>query len=173
MERLFPTTKGMTAEAAAAEIGRWIFLSFPQEVVQKIPAAILLELDLVNPAGLAAKGLAAVLKWWNKLSAEGLVSHAVREYPVSSEIERAWRKCCRSREIQEVLADLDRVEQEIRRSNLCRDGWFRLEKLLGGGRNRDGTMIARKLIEGGYRTNESATEKLGSGVNEFLRRHGS
>lgn len=172
-ETFFPNVKGMSPDEAAAAIGRWIFKAFPRELVEKIPAAVLLEIDLDNPSGKAGEGLAAVLEWWNRLAAEKLVSHSVRVNPVSYEIRKAWRACCLNREIQETLQDLSIVEREIRRSELCREGWFRLEKLLGGSRNREGTMIARKLIEGGYRTNESAAEKLGSGVNEFLRRHGS
>ena len=112
-------------------------------------------------------------RWWNALREEGLVSAGVNKERPSSAIRRAWKRCQRSSEVRELLAQRDALEDRIRKSTFCREGWFRLEKLLGA-KNRDGELIVRKLLEGGYVSNrrgeaEGADKKL-TEARERLRK---
>lgn len=94
------------------------------------------------------------LIWWNSLKSESLVPAGVDEDEPSQGVTKAWKRVKQhtkeGRQLRQMLADRDAIEQEIRLSSFCRENWFRLEKLLGG-TNRDGEVIIRKLLDGGYR----------------------
>ncbi|MBN2579132.1 MAG: hypothetical protein JXB10_09090 [Pirellulales bacterium] len=100
------------------------------------------------------------LRWWNALHEDGMVSAGVNEERPSEAVRKAWKRCQQNREIRELLARRAALEDRIRKSTFCREGWFRLEKLFGA-KNRDGELIVRKLLEGGYgqrRAHEAPTE---------------
>jgi hypothetical protein len=89
------------------------------------------------------------LRWWNALHKEGLVPAGVNEESPSEAVRIAWKRSQRISEVRELLAQRDALENRIRKSTFCREGWFRLEKLLGA-KNRDRELIVRKLLDGGY-----------------------
>lgn len=93
--------------------------------------------------------LRILISRWNAWADEGLVPHQAKTQPVSAAVLKAWGKAQRNGELQEALARLDEIEAAIRGSPFCREGWFRLEKLVAG-TNADGELILLKLIEGGY-----------------------
>lgn len=158
------------SRAAADDLARWLIDSgVPRNVMLALPAAVVeaCECDAGTPR---ADDLAAVLSWWNGLHDEGLVPHGVRTFRLSAEIRRAWKTWCSSAELQEEWRDLARIEEEIRASSFCREGWFRLEKLLGGHANRDGCPIIRKLLDGGYRDG-AKRQAADNPFAEFARRH--
>jgi hypothetical protein len=93
--------------------------------------------------------LMAVITRWNAWADEGLVSHHAKTLRVSAAVLKAWGKSQQNAELRETLARLDEIEAAIRGSPFCREGWFRLEKLLAGS-NKDGELILLKLIDGGY-----------------------
>ncbi|KKM98623.1 hypothetical protein LCGC14_1156060 [marine sediment metagenome] len=89
------------------------------------------------------------LQWWNRMHTEGLVSAGVDENKPSQAVAGSWKKSQADAEVRDLLADRDQIEQRIRASQFCREGWFRLEKLFGR-RNKDKELILRVLVEGGY-----------------------
>ncbi len=86
---------------------------------------------------------------WNTLATEGLVPHSAESDPPSKAVLKAWAKSQRVPELRDALPRLTEIETAIRGSPFCREGWFRLEKLIAG-TNKDGEFIALKLIDGGY-----------------------
>ncbi|MBU2025995.1 hypothetical protein KJ912_04665 [Patescibacteria group bacterium] len=88
-------------------------------------------------------------EWWNALHERGLVSHGTN-VPPGEAIRKAHGRLAKSKELRQLLTDRDALEEAIRGSPFVNDGWFRLEKLLSG-KNKDGELIARKLLDGGYR----------------------
>ena len=90
------------------------------------------------------------LEWWNELHQEGLVSAPVRTAKPSKAIVAAWKKAQADPEVREFLADREALADQIRASEMCREGWFRLIRLFGK-HNKDGELIVQKLFEGGYR----------------------
>lgn len=89
------------------------------------------------------------LQWWNRMHAGGLVPAGVDENKPSQAVVGNWKQSQADAEVCELLADRDRIEQRIRGSQFCREGWFRLEKLFGR-RNKDKELILRILLDGGY-----------------------
>ena len=109
------------------------------------------------------------LRWWNALHEEGMVPTGVNEERPSEAVRKAWKRVQRIREIRELLAQRTALENRIRKSTFCREGWFRLEKLFGA-KNRDGELIVRKLLEGGYeQRKEQASNDLEAGRREQAR----
>ncbi len=98
------------------------------------------------------------LGWWNGLQSDGMVSSRVNEERPSEAVRMAWKRSQRSREIRELLAQRLALEDRIRKSVFCREGWFRLEKLLGA-KNRDHELIVRKLLDGGYQDSRGSHSK--------------
>lgn len=97
--------------------------------------------------------------WWNRLKAAGLVPAGVNAASPSDAVRKGWAKCQRIPELRALIKDLDRLEAEIRLADICREGWFRLEKLLGA-KNRAGAFIVEVLAEGGYRTSRKGSGQL-------------
>lgn len=87
--------------------------------------------------------------WWNGLRAEGLVPAKVETEPPSGEVVRGWRRLKKSASLRALCADKDAIATAIRSSPFCQEPWFRLEKVLGG-KNRDGALIVKRLLDGGY-----------------------
>lgn len=115
------------------------------------------------PAGGCPPELARLIGWWNDLRGKSLVHSGVSADPPSEAVRKGWSRVQRSALLREKLADLERLTDSIRKSSLCRDGWFRLEKLLGG-KNRDGELIVVKLLEGAYEDkNGKSTHTPGPG----------
>lgn len=135
---------------AAGDVARWLASRLPPHLLVELPLA-LAEAQSPGQAVPRLSDLLQVVEWWNGLAREKIVPHSVRAEPVSAEILRAWRKWCKTPELQALWRDLTAIEQEIRVSVMCRDGWFRLEKLIGGANNKDGLLILKKLLDGGYR----------------------
>jgi hypothetical protein len=101
--------------------------------------------------------LRSIIDWWNGLRAEGLVPHAVG-VDSNEAVCRAWERVQQSTLLHQSLADLPRLAAEIRQAPICREGWFRLEKLLGG-RNPDREYVIIKLLQGGYRARGKHRER--------------
>jgi hypothetical protein len=79
-------------------------------------------------------------------------------------VTKAWKKSQTDPEIRTLLADRSAIATAIERSNFVREGsWFRLEKLLVG-RNKDGELIVRLLIDGAYANKQRRTANTGPGV---------
>lgn len=91
------------------------------------------------------------LDWWNGLKREQLVAAGVDSESPSEAVLNGWRRVETDPALRSLLLDRDALEREIRASEFCREGWFRLEKLFGA-KNRDRELIVRKLIEGAYRS---------------------
>ena len=99
--------------------------------------------------------------WWNAMFDRGLVGARVRADEPSKAITRAWRRSRSDPETRELLADRPAIEAAIAASEfITAAGWFRLEKLFGG-RNADGELIVRKLLENGYK-DDKRNGKAGS-----------
>lgn len=138
----------LDAISGAKLVSEWLNRNMPPALVSHL-AAVLQER---TETGIVAQDqLRMVLEWWNRLADDGAVSHRVNVNKPNKEIVKAWRTFTKDVDLQDTLQDLDIVGEEIRRSPFCRAGWFRLEKLIGGGKNRDGTPIAVKLMDGGFR----------------------
>lgn len=99
--------------------------------------------------------LLRVIEWWNSLKANALVHSGASASPPSVEVARGWNRVKKAAVLRNALADLPRIADEIAASPICREGWFRLEKLLGG-KNRDGAYVVTKLLEGAYRASAPA-----------------
>jgi DNA replication protein DnaC len=100
------------------------------------------------------------LAWWNGLHASKLVAAGVNQNKPNQTVQRAWKRCQNNRDVKEMLADPEKIRREIELSSFCQAaGWFRLEKLFGG-TNKDGELILRKLLEGGFRDDQSKNRKL-------------
>ncbi len=108
------------------------------------------------------------LQWWNRMHTEGLVPAAVNEGRPSQAITGSWKKSQADAEVRELLADRDQIEQRIRASDFCREGWFRLAKLFGG-RNKDRELIVQVLLDGGYE--DGNRKKPGAAVGASGRVH--
>jgi len=110
-------------------------------------------------------GLAKWIDHWNQWHSMGLVAASVRPQ-ASDALRKAWKRVSESKEVQELLRDPDAILGALKKSEFCRDGWFRLEKLLGG-KNRDGVFIVEKLLDGGYQSAPATSKKsvnVGPGV---------
>ena len=118
----------------------------------------------VPPEGGCPPELVRLIGWWNDLKSQALVKTGVSADPPSDAVRKGWTRVQTSALLREKLANLERLTDSIRRAPLCRDGWFRLEKLMGG-KNRDGEYILVKLLEGGYEDskNERASTRVGPG----------
>lgn len=90
------------------------------------------------------------IDWWNDLKREGLVAAGVSREPPSEAVKKGWSRVCRSKEVRTLLSDRDVLAREIAACPFLREGWFTLEKLLGG-KNRDGAYFAQRILDGGYR----------------------
>lgn len=95
-------------------------------------------------------------EWWNALHERGLVSASVN-LPPGQAVRKSHARLAKSAELRQLLSDRVALEASIRGSPFVNDGWFRLEKLLGG-TNRDGELIARKLLDGGFRDSKRTKE---------------
>ena len=102
--------------------------------------------------------LARLIGWWNSLKSEGLVQSGVTADPPSEAVRRGWSRVQRSALLREKLADVEKLTSAIRRASFCREGWFRLEKLLGG-KNRESEYIVVKLLDGGYEENSHVSSR--------------
>lgn len=141
-----------TAARAATDVAAWLSSRLPALVLQQLPIA--LAEQMAGAEGIPREAeLRFIIQWWNRLNAEGLVPHGVREKPIGGEIAKAWRAWCRDGHIQAMWRDPEEIERKIAASPMVRAGWFRLEKILRGAKNGDGTPILQKLIEGGYGDN--------------------
>ena len=163
------TAPPQQAETAATEVVQWLADVLPRDVLERLPAAIT---QHQGPRAIPRRAdLTAVLDWWNGLHADGLVPHAVKSARPSAEILKAWILWCRNPDLQQQWQDLAAVEEQIAASPFCREGWFRLEKLLGGRTNKDGCPIIQKLLDGGYRDGQSQDEAATDPFGEFVRRN--
>lgn len=106
------------------------------------------------PAGGCPPELLELIGWWNDLRAKSLVQSGVSADPPSEAVRKGWSRVQRSALLREKLADTEKLTHAISKASLCREGWFRLEKLLGG-KNRDGEYIVVKLLEGAYAGNRN------------------
>jgi hypothetical protein len=84
------------------------------------------------------------------------VPAGVNEKSPSKAVVQAYKRVAKSKELRDLFADREAIEKAIREAPFLRSGWFRLEKLFGGS-NREGELVIRKLLEGGY-----ADQKHGS-----------
>lgn len=98
------------------------------------------------------------LAWWNQLRDQSLVPCGVDARTPSAAVLKAWKKTERLPSVRKMLADRPAIEEAIRESGFCREGWFRLEKLFGA-KNRDGEYILRKLLDGGYRNSSRKSDE--------------
>lgn len=160
-----------TAQRAARDVAAWLASRLPPNVIQELPIALA---DLKAVDGIPRSDeLRFIIQWWNRLNAEGLVPHAVRESPVSKEIAAAWRAWCRDGDIQAMWRDVELIERRIATSTMVRAGWFRLEKILRGAKNTDQTPILQKLIEGGYDDNPHSNGETATATGwDAIRRFG-
>lgn len=101
------------------------------------------------PKGGCPPDLKPWIDWWNRLRADSLVSSSLDDDPPSQALIKSWGRAQKSAECRALLRRQDEIETAVRESPFCREGWFRLEKLFGG-TNRDGTLIIKKLLDGGY-----------------------
>ncbi len=151
-------------DTAAADLAAWLAATVPA-LWDRLPLALAATQTERDKAGNAIPryaDLMVVLQWWNKLAAAGLVSHTVRENPPSAEIVKAWKAWCKNPGWQAEWVDLSALELHIRKSSrMVLSGWFRLEKLLRNGANKDGCPIIQKLRDGGYydETTKPGTEQ--------------
>lgn len=103
------------------------------------------------------------LLWWNTLKACGLVAAAVNVDEPSQGSIAGWKRYQKSKALRGLLSDRDAIRREIEASGICREGWFEFGKLLGG-KNREGALIAERLMTGGYRDfNKRQAVRSGSG----------
>ena len=144
------------AELIAGQIVEFLRQSVPAAVLKAIPLAI-------SRTEIMPGRLREILVWWNGLADRKLVPHKVRIEKPSAEILEAWKVFQDNLTAQECLADLKRVESEIEKSELVRQGWFRLEKLLRGATNSGRIPICRVLIDGGYRGERSGFNRRSTG----------
>jgi hypothetical protein len=108
-------------------------------------------------------GLRPWLEWWNGLRAESLVPCGVDVEAPSQAIVKAWGRVEKSAQLRKMLADRAAIESQIRGSPFVwSSGWFRLERLFGGN-NKDGELILRKLLDGGYRQEKPTANTIGAG----------
>lgn len=92
-----------------------------------------------------------LLAWiarWNQWHQQGLVAASVRPQ-VSDGLRKAWKRVSSSKELSNLLSNPDAILDALKKSEFCRQGWFRLEKLLGGV-NKDRVYIVQVLLDGGY-----------------------
>ena len=101
--------------------------------------------------------LQSICKWWNTLRDAGLVTSGVNELKPSRAVLKGWRRVQKDPVLRQLAANRDDIEAAIRASPFTREGWFRLERLLGG-TNKDGEFIIRKLLDGGYRDTRSRAQ---------------
>lgn len=126
------------------------------------------------PAGGFPPELVELIGWWNDLRGKSLVQAGVTADPPSEAVRKGWERVQRSALLREKLADKEKLTSAIRAASLCREGWFRLEKLLGG-KNRDGEYIVVKLLDGGYADQETGNDdprNTARSLNAFLARGG-
>lgn len=90
-------------------------------------------------------------QWWNDLHEKRLVTSGVNVAKPSQAIVAGWKRVQKSAELREMLADRDAITRIIEWTPFLCEGWFRLERLLGG-KNKDGEYILRKLLDGGYKS---------------------
>lgn len=90
------------------------------------------------------------IDWWNDLKRDGVVASGVSREPISDAVKKGWRRVCQIKEVRRLLSDRDVLVKEIGACPFLREGWFTLEKLLGG-KNRDGAYIVQRIVDGGYR----------------------
>ena len=100
--------------------------------------------------------------WWNGLHDDKLVSARVTPANPSRGVLKGWGRVKRSADLRRLLDNRETLRKEIQGSSMCRQGWFRLEKLFGG-TNQDGELIVQKLLEGGYR-DETTSNTTGGRV---------
>lgn len=144
------------AAQIAGQIVEFLRRSVPAAVLNAVPLAI-------SQAEILPGRLREILVWWNGLADRKLVPHRVRIDKPSAEILAAWKAFKTNITAQECLADLGRVESEIEKSDIVRQGWFRLEKLLRGATNSGRIPICRVLIDGGYRGERSGFNRRSTG----------
>lgn len=159
---------------AAGDVARWLVSRLPPGVLVELPLA----LAMAQSPGQAVprlQELTLILEWWNGLAAEKYVPHAVKTEPVSMEILKAWTAWIKTPVVQAFWRDIPAIEARIRESTMCREGWFRLEKLLGGSRNAEKTLIIEKLLDGGYKTGADVPDTGGGwdAVRNFKDRYQS
>jgi len=107
--------------------------------------------------------LLLMIDGWNSLRAEGLVEAAARRDPPAKAVLNGWKRLKREPELRDCFEDIPALLEAIRRATFChRAGWFTLAKLFG--KNRDGELIARKILDGGYRDDgRQRTQRPGAG----------
>lgn len=88
------------------------------------------------------------LAWWNRLRAEKLVQVGVDAESPSAAVLAGWKRVEKYPEVRSCM-DPCGLEKAIRKSALCRQGWFTLPKLFGG-KNKVGELICQRLLEGAY-----------------------
>ena len=94
---------------------------------------------------------ASLLEWiafWNSLKAKGLVSAGASQVP-SEGVVKSWGRVKKSEELRGLLSDRQAIETKIQEQPFLLGGWFSLSKLFGG-KNTDGELIVRKILDGGY-----------------------
>lgn len=109
------------------------------------------------PSGVTDQCLLDWIAWWNDLKRDGVVSAGVSNNPPSEAVQAGWKRVCKSHELQAMLANREAIESEIRQSKFLGEGWFTLEKLLGG-KNRDKAYFVQRILDGGYRDSRPAAK---------------
>lgn len=90
------------------------------------------------------------IDWWNDLKREGAVAAGVSREPPSEAVRAGWKRVEKSKELRRLLGDRDALAEKIRESDFLKEGWFTLEKLLGG-KNRDRAYYVQRILDDGYR----------------------
>lgn len=90
------------------------------------------------------------VRWWNGLHERGLVHAGLSENPLSKGVVSGWGKVRKSKELQGLLSDRSKIEDEIRRSNLAQCTWWSLSAMFGT-TSKDGEYKVATLLRGGYR----------------------
>jgi len=105
-------------------------------------------------------GLVSWIEWWNTLYAASLVPCGVRKGSPAKAVVKAWNRVRRDPGLRDALSQRDVIERELRQCEFVRGAsWLRPEKMLGG-KNRDGTVIVQKLIEGGFRDSQKPKGRI-------------
>ena len=163
-----------TVKRAAMDVAAWLARHLPPRVLVELPMALAVAMSPDVDVAPRLEELLAIINWWNDLALDGMVPHSVRTTKLSKEIVAAWLRWCRDGNLQELWRDRDEIGRRIAAAEMCRSGWFRLEKLLGGSTNADKTLILQKLLDGGYDDNPTtpanATTAAGWGaIQQFGR----
>lgn len=114
--------------------------------------------DVNEPAGPEPELMEAI-EWWNSMAADKLVSHRVVD-PMGKGVQAAWKAFQRDRHRQEWLSDRAAVRSKIEQSPICREGWFRFEKLFSGN-NPQSIPIAQLVSEGAYVKSATKPQSIG------------